>query len=168
MDDYFPQSSDLDADTIELSADMRGILANAADVQRFALAGNATITLVSAKTGTRFTYKVRKPQNQEQPGPVRHFVSVLTGSDNENAYTYLGQMYNRPSGAMYSHGRKSRIGLDSTSAKAFDWFWRAIAKGRMPDNVQVWHEGRCGRCGRKLTVPQSIADGFGPECAGRL
>jgi hypothetical protein len=32
----------------------------------------------------------------------------------------------------------------------------------------VWHEGRCGRCGRKLTVPESIESGFGPECASIL
>jgi len=28
----------------------------------------------------------------------------------------------------------------------------------------VFHEGACGRCGRTLTVPESIASGFGPEC----
>lgn len=28
-------------------------------------------------------------------------------------------------------------------------------------------EGRCARCGRKLTVPASIANFMGPECAGR-
>lgn len=33
--------------------------------------------------------------------------------------------------------------------------------------LQVWHEGRCGRCGRKLTVPSSIETGLGPECAGK-
>lgn len=33
------------------------------------------------------------------------------------------------------------------------------------DRVEVWHEGSCGRCGRKLTVPSSIETGLGPECA---
>jgi hypothetical protein len=28
----------------------------------------------------------------------------------------------------------------------------------------VWHEGSCARCGKKLTVPESIESGFGPEC----
>ena len=31
--------------------------------------------------------------------------------------------------------------------------------------LEVWHEGRCGRCNRALTVPESIASGIGPECA---
>lgn len=29
------------------------------------------------------------------------------------------------------------------------------------------YEGRCSRCGRKLTVPASIHHGLGPECAGK-
>jgi hypothetical protein len=37
------------------------------------------------------------------------------------------------------------------------------AKIKMP-NLEIWHEGRCGRCGRKLTVPESIHNGYGPEC----
>jgi hypothetical protein len=28
------------------------------------------------------------------------------------------------------------------------------------------HTGKCGRCGRKLTDPQSIARGIGPDCLG--
>lgn len=31
--------------------------------------------------------------------------------------------------------------------------------------IEVWHEGRCGRCARRLTVPESILIGIGPECA---
>jgi hypothetical protein len=27
------------------------------------------------------------------------------------------------------------------------------------------HEGKCGRCGRLLTVPSSIESGIGPECS---
>jgi len=33
--------------------------------------------------------------------------------------------------------------------------------------LEIWHEGRCGRCNRKLTVPASIALGIGPECGQR-
>jgi hypothetical protein len=34
--------------------------------------------------------------------------------------------------------------------------------------VEFWHEGKCCRCGRKLTVPASIASGIGPECATKI
>ena len=39
-------------------------------------------------------------------------------------------------------------------------------KAALPKTVEVWHEGICGRCGRKLTVPESVERGLGPECAG--
>ena len=40
--------------------------------------------------------------------------------------------------------------------------------GNLPPALEVWHEGRCGRCGRKLTTPQSVETGFGPVCAQNL
>lgn len=128
-----------------------------ANARRFILAGNARVTLESVKTGARFTFRVR----QKDDG--FYFVSVLTGSDNEADYTYLGTIR----GGRYAHGRKSRICAAAPSAKAFEWAWPRLAAGSVPDGLRVWHEGRCGRCNRPLTVPESIASGLGPECAGR-
>jgi hypothetical protein len=44
-----------------------------------------------------------------------------------------------------------------------------MVQGKTPAEVdlEVWHEGRCGACGRRLTVPESIERGLGPECYGR-
>ncbi len=38
----------------------------------------------------------------------------------------------------------------------------------MPEQLEVWHEGCCGKCGRKLTDAESIARGIGPECYGKM
>jgi hypothetical protein len=128
---------------------------------RFALAGNAIFTLQSKKTGTRFTYKVRAADN----GPL-HFVSVLTGTDNQNDYAYFGFLRR---GVFFYGGSKAKISRDAPSVKAFDWFWRHMAaNASAPDSVEVSHEGRCGRCGRPLTVPESVRSGFGPECIGKV
>ena len=43
-----------------------------------------------------------------------------------------------------------------------------LAAGSMPANVEINHEGRCGRCGRALTVPESVASGIGPESALKM
>lgn len=42
-----------------------------------------------------------------------------------------------------------------------------IDGGVYPSTVSCFAgtEGACGRCGRKLTVPGSIASGIGPTCA---
>jgi len=149
-----------------------GRMTDPAAIREFVAAGNAIFTIVSIKTGTRFTYRVRSV-NQE-PGstsPVGHFVSVLNGPENETSYAYMGWL-SRTTGD-YVHGKrdKAKVGYDAPSATAFRWFYEKVVQdNRTPDEmgVEVWHEGRCGACGRKLTVPESIARGIGPECASRL
>jgi hypothetical protein len=126
----------------------------------FALAGKARLTLVSEKTGARFTYRISR---KDETTPW--FVSLLSGSDNENDFAYLGTIF---SDGAYRHGRKSRIGSETPSARAFAWAWGFIARGELPTSCEVWHEGRCGCCGRVLTVPESIESGFGPVCGERV
>jgi hypothetical protein len=133
--------------------------------QQFALAGNAIFTLVSKTTGARFTYRVQVAKNEAgERNDSMHFVAVLTGADNQNDYSYLGYIRRE----IFFHGKKSRISRDAPSAKAFDWFWRIAVTGRAPTTAEVHHEGRCGRCGRPLTVPESIQSGYGPECRGKI
>lgn len=136
---------------------------DATAARAFILGGNATVTLESVKTGARFTFKVTSPDLDDAAAP--HFVKVLTGSDNEEDFAYLGLIR----AATFTHARpeKTRISRDAPSAVAFAWAWPHLAAGRIPAGLNVWHEGRCGRCNRKLTVPESIASGFGPECSKR-
>jgi hypothetical protein len=138
-------------------------LTSAVSAVAFATAGNATLTLVSLKTGNRFTYSIRANDDS-----TAYFVGLLTGPDNREDYKYMGRIAR----GIYWHGRKvpraGDIGREAPSALAFDYVWRALARGEMPAQCEIWHEGKCGRCGRKLTVPESIASGFGPECIGKL
>ena len=148
-----------------MNSEMRGQLTSLEDVKKFVLAGNATITVRSGSTGSRFTFKIRSPK--ETRGSAIWFVSLLTGSDNESNFEYFGNI--RHDGS-FDHGRRSRITKKSTGARAFNWFWNMIQAGRTDvlDQADVWHEGRCGRCGRKLTVPESVESGYGPECINHI
>ncbi len=145
----------------------RAELADPAVTVAFMLAGNAHVTFQSRRTGARFTYHVEARRGVFAPsgsaGPS-HFVSVLTGPDNTGSYDYLGCIYGRRA---YAHGRKSRIASNAPSAIAFAWVWRTLTGGKMHPELAVYHEGRCGRCGRRLTTPESIATGLGPVCAGK-
>lgn len=147
----------------------------------FALAGNARITLVSTKTGARFTYRISAPRDDK--GADVRFVALLNGSDNESSFAYLGTVFlaervaigGNAFGRVYGkipakapkfvHGKKSKIGESAPSARAFSWAWSFLSRGELPPGAEVWHEGRCGCCGRALTVPESIASGIGPVCA---
>lgn len=144
------------------------------DALRFILAGNATITLKSLRTGAHFTYKVQEPQKKDPARPV-WFVKLLTGPDNTGDYTYLGMITATPLGGRLGlpvqpsfRATKATRNPESPSFKAFAYTFGALAKGQTPAGVEIRHEGRCGRCGRALTVPESIDRGIGPECWGRM
>ncbi|HET9363953.1 MAG TPA: DUF6011 domain-containing protein [Candidatus Angelobacter sp.] len=132
------------------------------EAKAYALAGNATITLESLRTQTHFTYKVRAAKEErEGQGPV-HFVQLLTnGSADGGEFNYLGMIQ----GGVFRLTKASRAGLDAPTVKAFSFFMKLT---QLHPELIVHHEGRCGRCGRTLTVPDSIRAGIGPECAGKM
>jgi len=146
-------------------------------VRAFVLAGDARFTLRSRKTGVRFTYRVaRAPERAgERPWRLPWFVSVLTGPDNGRDYKYAGLLVEvgteRPGLGVEQRPRvefrttAKSPDPDSPSMRAFAWFWRSVE--RLPTELEVWHSGMCGRCGRELTVPESIQTGLGPVCAAR-
>jgi hypothetical protein len=137
--------------------------ATAQDITTAVFAGNATITLVSGKSGKRFTYKITQGDEKDgQPGPF--FVKVLTGQDNTNDYTYAGIWTKNG----VKPTKNSKIGTEADSMKLINWALPHIVGGYLPTNVEVWHTGRCCRCGRLLTVPESVAHGIGPDCAEKM
>jgi len=131
----------------------------------FILAGRAMFTLVSKKTGVRYTFRITQPDDAKEHGPW--FVKVLTGADNTSDYQYIGCMWRRgPMEVVF----KTKAGANNTRIiGAFRWFMDTINAGDLAafEQVEVWHAGRCGRCGRTLTVPESIETGLGPVCAGK-
>jgi hypothetical protein len=36
----------------------------------------------------------------------------------------------------------------------FDYVLNKLKTNKLPEFVEVWHEGKCGKCGRALTVVQ--------------
>jgi hypothetical protein len=129
----------------------------------FVLAGNATFTLRSTKTGARFTYKVRASRSSTPDKPL-YFVGLLSGPQNDSDYRYIGFI----SDGRFMHSAKSRVTKDAPSFLAFSWWFARLMAGEDTSAVEVFHAGSCGRCGRTLTVPESIALGIGPECLGKL
>lgn len=132
----------------------------------FLLAGKARLTLVSMKTGTRYTYEIKRAAH-ERDGRRPWFVSVLVGPDNTADYQYLAALQDRTRSLESLESRfwrrRGERGPDRRF-EAFRFFLRCLDAGELPDSLEVWHEGKCGRCGRVLTTPQSLMIGIGPEC----
>lgn len=130
----------------------------------FITAGNATFTVKSLKTGVRFTYKVTMPEDNDN----MLFINLLTGTDNESSYSYIFHLYQKDGVPMLVHSKKARITEDAPACVAFKYVFYNLLVGKEMPLVEIWHEGRCGRCGRKLTVPESIDSGYGPECIDKV
>jgi hypothetical protein len=134
---------------------MEGLLIDPIKAFDFMMAGNSTVTFKAVKSRKHFTYKVKRAKDRN----IR-FVSVLFG-DNTSEYMYIGMLTEQGN---FIHTRGSKCHPDAASFKVFGWTWAHIRALNIPDSVEVWHEGRCGKCGRKLTDPESIEQGLGPIC----
>lgn len=162
------------------SSHMAGRLVGREAIIRYIEAGRARFTVRSKKTGTRFTFRANRPKEEQHHQRVTYgwananpkmrpiWISVLTGEDNVGAYEFLGTVWPSANGYSLRRSPKSRIGEDAPSFRAVMWLCKALNGASDIEQAEVWHEGRCGRCGRVLTVPESVESGFGPECIGRL
>lgn len=127
------------------------------DARTFITAGRAVFTLTGR--ASRYTFRVTKR--------AQLFVGLLTGPNNTRDYTYVGVLhpvtgYLRLTGA-------SHYTAESTPVIALRWALPIVWKGGiLPPPARLMHVGKCGRCGRALTVPASILAGIGPECATKL
>lgn len=118
---------------------------------KFIFAGNSTVTFLNSETENRFTYRIKKAKDSDL-----FFVSVLTGPEQ---YSYIGTVFN----GIYKHGKKSNF-TGAQSEKVFSYVISKLITESLPECIEVWHEGKCGKCNRPLTVPSSIETGIGPEC----
>ena len=129
------------------------------DIRKFALGGNATFTLVSNDTKRYFTFKMV----QAEDNPVLYFVRLLFGANNTKDYRYVGCYYSDTNTFYPIKEYRNREKYTwPASMRAIGYFLDHL--DNMPDKLIVYHEGKCARCGRKLTTPDSISCGFGPEC----
>lgn len=125
------------------------------DALKFILAGKAIFTVLNPNSGNRFTFKIKKAKQGNN-----YFASVLSGTDNNTDYTYIGHI----NSTGLNHSAKSKVSIDSKSFRTLKYVLAKLDSKSLDSFIEVYHEGKCGRCGRKLTTPDSILSGFGPEC----
>lgn len=129
-------------------------------VRTFATGGKAKLTAVIVPQDKRYTYRVKAGKKDGV-----YFVDLLTAPDNERSYTSLGWI----KGGRFDTCRWAKVSAAAHSFRVFARIWEiSQSAGPIPPALEVWHEGKCCRCGRTLTVPTSIASGIGPECAKRI
>ena len=128
------------------------------EIPKFVLAGNATVTLESGTSGRHFTYRIKRHDEQDV-----YFVHLLRGPDNESDYRYIGAYYpNRNYFHVAKMWQAIKKDMYPPSVRAIQFMFDTL--NNVHDNLHVYHEGKCGKCGRTLTTPESIRAGYGPEC----
>jgi hypothetical protein len=127
---------------------------NRSEFQTYAEGCHGSITARSLATGNHYTFKFR----QSRGGAL--LASILVDGDH---WFYLG-VVDFPRRALRLTP-KSRFSDASQAYLALRWLIQLAEFN--PAVVEVLHDGRCGRCGRPLTHPDSIQAGIGPICAQR-
>lgn len=131
-------------------------------------AGKAELTVSNGK-GEHVTFRISAPSKTTERGGrtidrdanVR-FVSVMSGLDR---FVYVGLLDERQ-GIKPTKG--SKLPTSDRRVAAVAWVLRQVAAAAtLPAGYELAHAGKCLRCGRKLTNPDSIASGIGPECRNK-
>jgi hypothetical protein len=133
----------------------------------FLEAGRAIFT-VSNDKGEHYTYRIGQSRNPSRP---MYFASML-GKDGidtgtSRLWTYLGT-YDKTTGAIrLTQG--SKVNEESRGLKVLRWAVQRVHLSKdIPEGYKIQHAGRCGRCSRRLTDPESLRIGLGPECSGKI
>jgi hypothetical protein len=134
----------------------------------FMLAGRAVFTVHNSK-GEHYTFRIAHKEATDLFKDT-YFVALLTGPNNETDYQYMGMLDPNTGTVRLTH--KSRFSPGSKPVAVFNWaVGRIVWPSRwntLPAGYGIKHEGRCGRCGRTLTTPESIERGIGPECWSKM
>lgn len=141
----------------------------------FVLAGQSVFTVDipqqfqnSWLSKPHYTFKITQKEASAQ-FPESWFVSLLSGPDNISDYQYLGMLL--PFNGRLKLTKASKMRDDSVPVVLFNRICHNIWENSL-DKVEnlgfgVYHNGKCGRCGRVLTTPESIRAGLGPICISR-
>ena len=126
---------------------------NIDQIQDFLKAGRPTFTLVSNKTGDHRTFRGQLSGNGNML-----WVSLLVAPD---SYKYVGTIYP----ATWTYGFTAKSPENHPIHRVLEYFAAGLRAGDLRQ-MEFKHAGRCGRCGRELTTPESIDIGLGPVCRG--
>jgi len=142
----------------------------------FVKAGKATFT-VENPAGEHFTFFVKtKPRKFGGTGNI-HFLYV--GGHNHKVEEYLGEVC---ANGYLKKTKASKLHTDDLQMRfkiakwALAHVWQAERAKKKPDSkdvnfpegYKIRPSGWCGRCGRKITAPNSLNHHYGPECRKKM
>lgn len=125
-------------------------------IVNFLLGGRCECVIRNTDTQNSFKYIINVSGVSEDRGMF--FVYVYK----DNKKVYAGFIRCSKDGFTYGQGKKGLLTENDIEVKALMYVLKNSL--RLPSCVEVMHTGKCSRCGRKLTNPESINIGLGPDC----
>jgi len=126
------------------------------------LAGNSEFSLQNENSKRHYTYKIKSVKKNNSKTSKRYFVNVAFGY---MEFTYAGLLIIEGNKVSYSKGNSGNVSESAESIVGLFWLLNILLNGKnVPDAMGVYHFGKCGKCGRPLTDPESIKIGLGPYC----
>jgi len=123
---------------------------------------NGTWT-VKSPSGEHRTFKISTWKKELANGVEKRSVGLLIGQDNENDFLSFGfvngdriNVFHKFRGTQYEKLARALEDLFSASSRL------------MERGMQIEGAACCRRCNRKLTHPESLETGYGPECGNRI
>lgn len=121
---------------------------------------NGFVSMVSKRTGEHRTFRVWTQSDDSSFMPGRRLVGLLSGPDNESDYIAFG--------VLSESGDCIHLWKKHKESAFFRWVAAALLDPvRYSDRVDFSFDGRCRRCNRLLTCPESVESGIGPICSER-
>ena len=169
--------------TTEIKAN-RGQLTTPEALYTYIKGGHGKLTVKSLSTDQRFVYRFsRLKEDQDRRGkellnrPI--FVCLVTGRDFDKwpfigtdwlkNWPFIGTCWLKPDQRIqFNTSRKNTADIPPRALVAFEFLVSLVTRQKLPSKIEIWHEGKCCICGRELTDPTSIAQGYGPVCADKL
>ena len=136
-------------------------LKTAQDIKNYIYGGNGIVTLKSSETGVQHTYVFAKPKNPNVFPDDVIFVYAL--HDNIKMF-YVGMVER----GEFRLTKSSRYRSDTEIVKGARYIMKMSEVPNLNTPMELYHEGVCCFCGRKLKSKKSIETGIGPRCKHRL
>ena len=128
---------------------------------------NGRITIENSETGEHRTFSIKTQKADAKFAPGKRILALLSGPDNTR--DYQGFAFVDDSGVHVWAKYKG-----TTKPTAYDWYADMVSVlvggfpsryGKHYEGYEVHVAGRCLKCNRALTTPESIKSGIGPVCA---
>ena len=114
----------------------------------------APFTIRSKKSGKDYTFKI-----SQVPFKDNNYIHIKVETEYLN-FKYMG---------WYRDGKiiNKKLEVNTPASQAVSWFLRQMFSNNFDNlnqSVDIFHLGKCLKCGKTLTDSNSIEVGFGPVC----